>query len=226
MKLIVGLGNPGKKYQGSRHNVGFEVIAELHRRCGSPRPSSKFNSELASVRLGQEPVLLQSPLTWMNLSGQAVRAAMDFYKLSPDNLLIICDDFNLPLARLRIRPSGSGGGQNGLQDVIDRLGTPVFGRLRIGIGPVPAGFDPANWVLGRFTAEERTGLDPALGRAADAVEVWAEQGVAVCMNRFNTAAAGPSAPTGKRKSAGGSDGDHPEQADADPGDPGPPGGAS
>ncbi len=161
------------------------MIAALHRQYDAPRPSGKFNSEIAEIRVAGEKVLLQSPLTFMNLSGQAVRAAMDYYKLPADDLLVICDDFNLPLARLRIKPSGSAGGQNGLRDIIQRLGTPDFARLRIGIGQPTDGREPARWVLGRFQDDEISLMETAIERAAEAACLWVEQGVDPCMNRFN-----------------------------------------
>ncbi len=177
MKLVVGLGNPGQKYRETRHNVGFEVIATLHRQFQAPRPGGKFNSEIAEIRSGTEKILLLSPLTFMNLSGQAVRAAMDFYKLPIGDLLVVCDDFNLPRGRLRLKPSGSAGGQNGLQDIIDRLGTSEFARLRIGIGSPPAGREPARWVLGKFQAGEVPEIQAAIERAAKAVLVWVHDGI-------------------------------------------------
>ena len=134
MKLIVGLGNPGAKYRGTRHNVGFDVLSVLARRYDVGRPKGKFNAEVAETRIGNEKAVLVSPLTFMNLSGQSVRAAIDFYKCDAGDLLVICDDLNLELARLRIRKNGSAGGQNGLKDIINRLGHQDFCRLRIGIG--------------------------------------------------------------------------------------------
>ena len=148
MKMIVGLGNPGQKYVGSRHNVGFDVIAELANRYEVGRPKAKFNGEFAETIIKQEKVVLVCPLTFMNLSGQCVRAAVDFFKLDLDDLLIICDDFNLALGRIRIRPSGSAGGQNGLDDIVNRLGSRQIARLRLGIGNPPPEWEVANYVLG------------------------------------------------------------------------------
>lgn len=187
MKLIVGLGNPGKKYVDTRHNVGFRVIAELHERFGKPRPSSKFDSELVQVRVSSvdQKVLLQSPLTFMNASGKAVRAALDFYKISTTDLLVVCDDFNLNLGRLRFRPNGSAGGQNGLKDIIQKLGTQEFARLRIGVGKPPEGWDVANYVLSKFRADESSDSDAAVKRAADGVLTWIDQGTEEAMGRFN-----------------------------------------
>ncbi len=185
MKLIVGLGNPGRKYEGSRHNVGFAVLAELARRFATGRARVKFQGELVEAELDGERALLLGPETYMNHSGASVRAACDFYKLPHEDLLIVCDDLNLPLAKLRFRAKGSSGGQKGLADVIDRLGTEEFARLRIGIGAPPEGWDATDYVLGRFTAEEKPDIEEAILRAADAVAVWARQGIQHCMNQYN-----------------------------------------
>ena len=185
MKLIVGLGNPGAKYTGTRHNVGFDVLATLARRFDVGRPKSKFKAEVAETRIGNEKTILLSPLTYMNLSGQSVRAAIDFYKCEAEDLLVICDDLNLELARLRIRISGSAGGQNGLRDIIQRLGHQDFCRLRIGIGKVPNGWDAADFVLGKFSSEDVADMTAGITRAADAVETWIKDGPQQAMNRFN-----------------------------------------
>ncbi len=185
MKLIVGLGNPGKKYADTRHNVGFRVIAELHSRFGSPRPSTKFESEWAQVIHQGEKILLQSPLTFMNLSGKSVRGITDFYKIPASEILVICDDFNLDIGRLRIRPGGSAGGQNGLKDIIQRMGTQDFTRLRVGVGKPPAGWDVSNYVLGKFQPEDGPHIDQAIKRAADGAQEWLKSGTQEAMNRFN-----------------------------------------
>ena len=185
MKLIVGLGNPGGKYHGTRHNVGFDVLATLAKRFDVGKPRSKFNAEVAESRHKNEKVILLSPLTYMNLSGQSVKAAIDFYKCEADDLLVICDDLNLELARLRIRKSGSAGGQNGLKDIIQRLGHQDFCRLRFGIGKVPSGWDAADFVLGKFSPEDAADLAVGIDRAADAVETWISDGPQTAMNRFN-----------------------------------------
>jgi PTH1 family peptidyl-tRNA hydrolase len=185
VKLIVGLGNPGKKYEGTRHNVGFEVISELARRYDVGRPKAKFNAEIAETTIKNEKTVLMCPLTYMNLSGQSVRAAYDFYKLSLDEILIVCDDVNLPLARLRLRPSGSAGGQNGLTDIIERLGSQQFSRLRIGIDRPPPGWEVSNYVLGRFSTEDRVAIEPAVKWAGDAIECWIGEGIGKAMSRFN-----------------------------------------
>ncbi|MGI9517277.1 MAG: aminoacyl-tRNA hydrolase [Pirellulaceae bacterium] len=196
MKLITGLGNPGSKYRDTRHNVGFRVIAELHQRLGQARPSSKFESEFVQVVIGEHKVLLQSPLTFMNLSGRAVRGLMDFYKIPASELLVVCDDFNLTLGRLRFRPGGSAGGQNGLKDIIQQLGTQEIARLRLGVGLPPEDRDVSSYVLSKFRPEEHSDVDKAIQRAADGALVWVEHGVQECMNRFN---ADPNKPPKPRK---------------------------
>jgi PTH1 family peptidyl-tRNA hydrolase len=185
MKLIVGLGNPGVKYEGTRHNVGFEVLANLARRYDVGRPKSKFKAEIAETRIGNQKTVLLSPLTYMNLSGQSVRAAVDFYKCEAEDLLVICDDLNLDVARLRIRTSGSAGGQNGLKDIIQRLGHQDFCRLRLGVGKVPPGWDAADFVLGKFSPDDAADMAAGVARAADAVETWIKDGPMEAMNRFN-----------------------------------------
>lgn len=185
MKLIVGLGNPGRKYEGTRHNLGFAVLAELVRECAAGRPKSKFQGELAEANLGSEKVLLLCPLTYMNNSGTSVQAARDFYRLPNEDLLVVCDDLNLPPAKLRFRARGSSGGQKGLADVIRKLGTEEFARLRIGIGPPPDGWDATDYVLSRFTRQELPEMEEAVRRAADAVAAWAREGIQHCMNQYN-----------------------------------------
>jgi peptidyl-tRNA hydrolase, PTH1 family len=185
MKLIVGLGNPGKKYEGTRHNVGFEVLDLVARRSGDGQTKEKFDGRVMEATIAGERCLLLWPLTLMNLSGQSVGAAYEFYKLELADLLVVCDDFNLPLGKLRFRREGSAGGQNGLDDVIERLASDEFARLRVGIGPVPDKWNGADFVLGRFDASERKSVDDAVIQAADGVECWVAEGIAVSMNKFN-----------------------------------------
>lgn len=185
MKLIVGLGNPGRKYEGTRHNVGFEVIAELAKRYCVDRPKSKFNAEIVETIVKNEKTMLMRPLAFMNLSGNSVKEAFDFYKLSLDDILVICDDLNLPVGRLRLRPGGSAGGQNGLRNIIDRLGNQKVKRLRIGVDRPPPNWDPANYVLGRFTEEQQPAVSKAIKLAADAVETWISHGMDKAMSQFN-----------------------------------------
>jgi PTH1 family peptidyl-tRNA hydrolase len=185
VKVLVGLGNPGKKYAGTRHNVGFEVVAELGHRHRASKPKSKFESEIAEVPLGGEKLLLVAPQTYMNASGRSVRQLIDFYQCPLTDLLIACDDINLRLGQLRIRRSGSAGGQKGLENVIQHLGTQGVARLRIGIGLPEAGRDSADYVLERFHKSELETIDEAIRAAANAVETWVADGIDQAMNRFN-----------------------------------------
>jgi peptidyl-tRNA hydrolase, PTH1 family len=185
MKLVVGLGNPGRKYEGTRHNVGFAVLGELAKRHAAGRPKEKFHGEVVEAGLGGEKLLLLGPLGYMNNSGTSVAAARDFFALANEDLLVVCDDLNLPLARLRFRPGGSAGGHKGLLDIIARLGTEEFPRLRIGIGSPPDHWDATDFVLGRFTEAEKPDMAQATAAAADAVADWVRQGIPFCMNRYN-----------------------------------------
>ncbi|MCS6866009.1 MAG: aminoacyl-tRNA hydrolase [Gemmataceae bacterium] len=183
MKVIVGLGNPGAQYAGTRHNVGFEVIDYL---AAAPTCSpfrEKFQAVIAETQEGGETVLLVKPLTFMNLSGRAVRAILDFYKVPIENLLVVCDDLNLPLGKLRLRAQGSHGGQNGLRNIQDQLGTTAYARLRIGIGP--PSWDAVDHVLSKFRPSERPVIDQAIATAAQAVLVFIRQGITAAMNQFN-----------------------------------------
>ena len=154
-------------------------------RAGSPARKQRFQAETAQTTIRGVPVLLLWPLTWMNLSGASVLAAKDFYKIDTVDVLVLCDDFQLPTDTVRIRGSGSSGGQKGLADILTRLGTNAVPRLRIGVGPLPAGRASADFVLGRFSKEERTAVATLLERAADAVEEWVGVGIESAMNRFN-----------------------------------------
>lgn len=185
MKLLVGLGNPGRAYEATRHNVGFEVLEILAARAGSPGRRTRFQGETAQATLRGHPVLLLWPLTWMNLSGASVLAARDFYKIDATDILILCDDFQLSTDTIRLRANGSAGGQNGLADIVACLGTTSVPRLRIGIGPVEPGWKTADFVLGKFAQSERANLDLLLGRAADAAEEWVALGIEAAMNRYN-----------------------------------------
>lgn len=185
MKLIVGLGNPGRKYEGTRHNVGWEVISRLEKKYGGGPRRGRFQGETCDVTIEGEKVVLLCPQTFMNLSGASVQPARDFFKLDNTDLMIVCDDFNLPLGKLRIRVKGSSGGQKGLEDVIQRLGGDEFPRLRIGIGTPPENWDVADYVLSRFSPQERPEMDAATEKAAEALEVWIRLGIETCMNRYN-----------------------------------------
>ena len=188
MKVVVGLGNPGLQYQRTRHNVGWEVLAELARRHGSERPKIKFDAEIVEILISGEKVLLVAPQTYMNASGRSVQPLVAFYQLPLDELLVVCDDFNLETGRLRLRPSGSAGGQKGLADIIQRLGTEKFARLRIGIGRPPGRMNAADYVLSRFRSDEVEPMKLATVLAADGVEHWVRDGLQAAMNRVNAPA--------------------------------------
>lgn len=185
MKIVAGLGNPGRKYSGTRHNVGFEVVAELARRFSADGWKNRFEAETAEVQVGGERVLLLAPQTYMNLSGRSIRSAVTFYKVAVSDLLVICDDLNLDLGRLRLRASGTAGGQNGLKNIIDQLGTTEFPRLRVGIGRPPEGQDTVNYVLQTFAKSERDTMMDSVLKACDATELWVKEGVEQAMNKFN-----------------------------------------
>jgi peptidyl-tRNA hydrolase, PTH1 family len=189
LKLVVGLGNPGTKYQGTRHNVGFEVIDRLAQGGTRPSFSHKFDGLVAETEIDFRRVLLLKPETFMNLSGRSVGQALRFYKLQPADLLVVCDDLSLPLGKLRIRPGGSDGGQKGLRDIIAHVGTEQVPRLRLGIGE-RGEVDAVDFVLSRFRSAERAIIDDALILATQAVAVWVTQGIEPAMNRFNGGTAG------------------------------------
>ena len=149
MKLVVGLGNPGAEYRRTRHNVGFDVVVELARRLVAPAPQRKFDGDLVEAFSRGERLLLLAPTTYMNDSGRSVGAAVEFYKLPAEDVLIVCDDLNLEPGRLRLRAGGSAGGQNGLKDIFRRLGTDAVPRLRVGIGRPPGRMTATDYVLGR-----------------------------------------------------------------------------
>lgn len=189
MKLIVGLGNPGRKYEQTRHNVGFVVAAKVSQMIGAGAVKAKFSGEIAEgqgvVGGGLEKIVVLCPLTYMNASGKSVRKACDFYKISPVDLLVICDDLNLACGRIRLRQHGSAGGQKGLADIIRQLGTEAFPRLRIGIDRPPPNWDVSDYVLGKFSEEESVKIEPAIEKSAQATMDWVAQGIDFSMNRYN-----------------------------------------
>jgi len=185
VKVVVGLGNPGTKYRGTRHNVGYAVIDSLAAGSGVGRFQERFQAEIAEWTVAADKVLLVRPLTFMNLSGRSVRKLVDFYQLALDSLLVVCDDVNLPLGKLRFRAKGSHGGHNGLRDIQSHLGTTAYRRLRIGVD-APGQEDMVDHVLGRFKPGERAVVDNAVATAAQAVELWVREGIQECMNQYNS----------------------------------------
>jgi peptidyl-tRNA hydrolase, PTH1 family len=198
MKLVVGLGNPGSDYARTRHNIGFEVIDHLASRLGWTSGPDEFN-RLAKAKFDglaldgsrsrtagdDERVLLLKPMTYMNLSGRSVQAATGFYQLAASDVLVVLDDLALPCGRLRIRPGGSDGGHNGLKDIQRALGTSDYPRLRIGVDSPPPRVAGRDYVLGRFTEEQRLRIDPAITRATGAILTWIDRGINAAMNQFN-----------------------------------------
>ena len=185
MRLIVGLGNPGAQYRGTRHNVGFEVIDVLARRLDLDFESAPADAVLARQRGPGARVMLAKPLTYMNRSGGAVQALRHYFRIEPEALLVVADDVNLPLGRLRGRKNGSDGGHNGFASIIAALGTGDFARLRIGVGRGDTRRSLTAHVLARFGADEQEEMEAAVERAADAIETFVEDGIDRMMNRFN-----------------------------------------
>jgi PTH1 family peptidyl-tRNA hydrolase len=225
MKLVVGLGNPGREYVGTRHNVGFEVVDRLAEKLGwvakgdfDRLAKSKFDGLMIDGVIGRagggepervakskfdgltmdgnvmapssaqsEKLLLLKPTTYMNLSGRAVQAAMAFYQLAPADIMVVLDDLALPCGRLRLRESGSSGGHNGLRDIERAIGTQKYPRMRLGIEAPPPPVAGKDYVLGRFTPDQRKQIDPAIDRAAGAIVTWVDKGISAAMNQFNVA---------------------------------------
>lgn len=187
MYIIAGLGNPGKQYEHTRHNAGFEAIDRLADRYRIPVETKKFQALCGAGVIEGEKVLLVKPQTYMNLSGESVRAACDFYKADPEEALIVLyDDISLPPGQLRIRKKGSAGGHNGMKSIIQHLNTQVFKRVKIGVGEKPAGYDLADYVLSRFSKAEWTEMDEAFVRAAQAAAQLLAGDTDRVMNEFNT----------------------------------------
>ncbi len=185
MKIIVGLGNPGREYAATRHNLGFMIVDELARRLGATERRNRFRSDLIEAFDGGEKVVLLKPRTYMNLSGSAVREAINWYKAPIDDLLVVVDDIDLPFGSIRLRAKGGSGGHNGLKSIIAELGLETFSRMRIGIGRGPG--HATRQVLTRFTSDEERVLPAVLGAAADCVLEWERQGIISAMNRCNRA---------------------------------------
>ena len=186
MYAIIGLGNPEGQYKGTRHNVGFETINKLAYDFDIPVNKGKHKGLIGTGKIAGKPVALVNPLTYMNLSGDCVRTVLDFYKLTTAELIVICDDVNLPLGNIRVREKGSDGGQNGLKNIISRLGTSEFVRVRIGIDPKPDGWNLADYVLSKFRPEEHQAMIDGVTKAGDAVVKILTDGPVAAMNQFNT----------------------------------------
>lgn len=184
--IIVGLGNPGKKYEGTRHNAGFMVIEALADTTGTRVNRAKFKSLCGETVIGGKKVLLMMPQTFMNNSGEAVREAMAFYKLPPERCLVLCDDITLPVGTIRIRRKGSDGGQRGMRSIITLCGSEQFPRIKLGVGQKPhPDYDLAAWVLSRFTESDKAPMREAVAHAADAAELIVQNNIEAAMNQFS-----------------------------------------
>lgn len=186
MYIIVGLGNPGKEYQNTRHNIGFDVIDEIAERNNIAMGEKKHKAIIGKGFVAGQRVILVKPQTFMNLSGESVRDAIDFYKVDEKTeLIVISDDISLDVGQIRIRKKGSAGGHNGLKNIILHLGHDEFQRVKMGVGEKPKGYDLADYVLGHFSKEERKIMDESAGRAAKAIEVMLTEGADAAMNLYN-----------------------------------------
>lgn len=186
MYAIIGLGNPGTQYKWTRHNVGFEVINKLAYDYNIDMNKNKFKAVIGEGRIGFEKVILVQPLTFMNLSGESVRELVSFYKLEPEDIIVTCDDINLPLSYIRIREKGSDGGQKGLRNIMYQLGYDNFARVRVGVGEKPAQWDLANYVLSKFNPDEEQDIIKGITDAADAiVSIVKNDGCKDAMNKYN-----------------------------------------
>ena len=186
MYLVVGLGNPGKQYEATRHNMGFDTIDQLVEEYNVPQGGVKFNAMYGKTVIGGEKVILMKPLSFMNLSGGPVREMANYFKIDPETeLIVIYDDIDLEPGQLRIRKQGSAGGHNGIKDIIRQLGTEKFLRIKVGVGAKPKGWDLADYVLGRFGKEDRKLVDEAQERACKAVELILSDGPDAAMNEYN-----------------------------------------
>lgn len=189
MFLIAGLGNPGRQYEKTRHNMGFDTIDELIDRHRIPQGGIAHKAMYGKGMIAGEKVLAVKPLTYMNLSGEAIREYVNYYKMNPETeLIVIYDDIDLEPGQIRIRKKGSAGGHNGIKSIIAQIGTQNFYRIKVGVGAKPKGWDLADYVLGRFSPEERELVDKAICDAADAVEMILKDGIEAAMNHYNGAA--------------------------------------
>lgn len=186
MYLIAGLGNPGRQYEATRHNMGFDVIDKLVEEFNVPQAGVKFNAMYGKGRIGGESVILMKPLSYMNLSGGPIREMANYFKIDPETeLIVIYDDIDTEPGQLRVRKKGSAGGHNGIKSIIQQLGTQNFMRVRVGVGAKPKGWDLADYVLGRFDKDERQLIEEAQDRACEAVEMILADSVDAAMNKFN-----------------------------------------
>ena len=184
--LVAGLGNPGKQYEGTRHNAGFDALDHIARRWNAPTPRVKFEGLCAQVSVDGRKVILLKPQTFMNLSGRSIAAAANFYKIDPAHVIVLCDDVTQSPGKVRIRPSGSAGGHNGLKDIIARLGSQDFPRVRLGVGEKPnPEYDLADWVLGRLSGADRKAFEGRLEDVAGAVELILAGKLPEAQNRYN-----------------------------------------
>ena len=185
MYIIAGLGNPTREYEKTRHNVGFDTIDVLADRLNTSVDEKKFKGLYGKGIIAGEKVILLKPQTFMNLSGESVRAAADFYKVDPEDILVIYDDISLEPGQLRLRGKGSAGGHNGIKNIIAHLGTQEFPRIKVGVGDKPKGMDLADYVLGHFSKEDQAKMDEAFKDAADAAEMILDKGMDAAMNHYN-----------------------------------------
>lgn len=185
MYLIIGLGNPGREYEHTRHNAGFDAIDILAEKLGTDVKEKKHRGLCGKGMIGGEKVILLKPQTYMNLSGESVRAAADFYKIDAEHMIVLYDDIDLDVGKLRVRAKGSAGGHNGIKNIIAHMGTQEFPRVRIGVGAKPDRMDLADYVLGRFSQVERSAMEDAFEEAAEAAIAVVEDGIDAAMNRFN-----------------------------------------
>ena len=186
MYLVAGLGNPGKQYERTRYNMGFDTIDELVDRHRIPGSGVQHKAMYGKGMIAGEKVILAKPLTYMNLSGESIREFINYYKMDPETeLIVIYDDIDLEPGQIRIRKKGSAGGHNGMKSIISQIGTQNFYRIKVGVGAKPAGWDLADYVLGRFSTKEREEVDRAIEEAADAVEVILTEGIDAAMNKYN-----------------------------------------
>ncbi|MDL1902979.1 aminoacyl-tRNA hydrolase [Anaerolineae bacterium CFX9] len=185
MYLIVGLGNPGPRYERTRHNIGWQTLDRLALRHGLTFSKNEHHAQTASGTIVGQRVILAKPQTYMNLSGNSVAPLAHYYKITPDRILIVCDDLDLPLGTLRIRKGGSSGGQNGLRHIVERLGTQEIPRIRIGISRPPGRMDPADWVMTPFKGDDEILAVEMQDRAVRAIETWLTEGIELAMSRHN-----------------------------------------